>query len=372
MTSLRTSGNSHTIKVRLDRAPDRSYTILIRPGLLDDVPSMIAERWDGQKIFVITDANVGRRYGREFCHRLTREGAENFLLVVPAGEASKRAPTVQRLQTRLLSLGIRRKSVIVALGGGVVGDLAGFVAATILRGVDYVQIPTSLLAQVDSSVGGKVGIDHRLGKNLIGAFHQPSAVFVDPYVLRSLPVKEVRNGFAEMVKIAAALDRRLFEKLERAVKQFRRLNPDRVAPLVAEAAALKASVIKRDEFESGLRKSLNLGHTIGHAYEAASGYSLLHGYAVSIGLALESSIAERMGFLRSDDRARLEHLLMSLGLPVSPPRVNNHRKFFAALNADKKAERNRSRFVLLNGIGSCVIDVEVPSVVLRDILGMPA
>ncbi len=359
------------IQVRLDRAPDRSYTIQIRPGLLQDVPALIAGRWDGQKIFVVTDSNVGRLYGREFSRRLTREGAENFLLDIPAGEGSKRTSTVQRLYTRLLSHGIRRKSVIIAFGGGVVGDVAGFVAATILRGVDCIQIPTSLLAQVDSSVGGKVGIDHRLGKNLIGAFHQPSAVFIDPYVLRSLPVKEVRNGLAEMVKIAAALDRHLFEKLERAVMLFRHLNPGRIAPLIAEAAALKASVVERDEFESGLRKSLNLGHTIGHAFEAASGYSMMHGYAVSIGLVLESSIAERMGLLRSSHRARLERLLRSLGLPVSPPVISNRRKFLAALRADKKAERNSSRFVLLNNIGSCVIDVEVPSVLLRETPGIP-
>jgi 3-dehydroquinate synthase len=274
-----------------------------------------------------------------------------------------------RLQSKLLDERVNRDSLVVALGGGVIGDLAGFVAATVLRGIQYVQVPTTLLAQVDSSVGGKVGVDHRLGKNMIGAFHQPSAVFIDPVLLRTLPDVEYRNGIAEIVKIAAGLDRSFFSFLERNVSLINVRDVRVVSILIARAVGLKAAVVARDEFEQGLRKVLNLGHTIGHALEAATGYSMKHGLGVSMGVATEAKLAVRLGMMKEQECVRLTTLLSNLGLPVRIPRGVNAKKFATALAHDKKSDSLGTTFVLPTRIGKCVIGARVPRSVLRDVMG---
>jgi 3-dehydroquinate synthase len=248
-----------------------------------------------------------------------------------------------------------------------VGDVAGYVAATVLRGVRFVQVPTTLLAQVDSSVGGKVGIDHPSGKNLIGAFHQPSAVFVDPDVLRSLPNAEFRNGLAEMVKIAAALDKRYFAKLERAAGRIHKFGSGVLTECIAPAIGLKAAVVEQDEFEAGLRSTLNLGHTIGHAIEAASEFSVPHGAAVAMGLAVEGSIATSLGILPMADYQRLIRLLRKLGLQSTMPHVRDRKKFFGALSLDKKGIGGNAKYVLLNAIGKSVVGVDVPATYLEGV-----
>ncbi|HTY58432.1 MAG TPA: 3-dehydroquinate synthase family protein, partial [Bacteroidota bacterium] len=257
------------IRVRLDAPRDRSYTVEIRPGILPEIPILLSRTEGKRRMFVITDANVQRLYGRALASRLDSAGCHATLLDVPPGERSKSSAAVKALYAKLFRGGISRDSLIIALGGGVIGDLAGYVAATALRGVRLIQVPTSLLAQVDSSVGGKVGIDHPAGKNLIGAFHQPFAVYIDPEVLATLPPEEFNNGFAEVVKIAAALDGPFFAQLERNAPRIRRENTALNGKIIETSVALKASIVEKDEHETGLRRVLNLGHTIGHALESS-------------------------------------------------------------------------------------------------------
>jgi 3-dehydroquinate synthase len=270
----------------------------------------------------------------------------------------------------LLALGAKRDSLIVALGGGVVGDLAGFVAATLLRGVALIQIPTTLLAQLDSSVGGKVGIDHARGKNMLGGFHQPRAVLIDPQVLRTLPVREFRSGLAELVKISIALDARLFGRIERVAPRINRTAGPLLAELITRAVSLKAAVVMKDEFESGLRKTLNLGHTVGHALEAASNYRIRHGEAISIGLAVEARIAARMGLLTDQELGRILGLLRALGLPRGVPRDTNRGRFFHSHALDKKFTGATTAYVLPAGIGRSAIGVPVPRSLLGEVMGL--
>jgi 3-dehydroquinate synthase len=324
----------------------------------------------GGKVFLLTDSNVRRLYGRHLHHLFLLHDVPSVLIEFPAGEASKNASVAGMLYTALLEAGVHRDSLIVALGGGVVGDLAGYVAATILRGIPFVQIPTTLLAQVDSSVGGKVGIDHPPGKNLVGAFHQPLGVYIDPAVLGTLPEGEFRNGLAEIVKIAVALDRPFFTLLERKVGALNKYDVKTLSTIVARAVGLKSAVVGADEREAGLRKSLNLGHTIGHALEAGSGYSLSHGSAVSIGMAIEAEISVRLGLSRSIDVQRIVAVLVSCRLPVRIPRSINSRIFYAAMAADKKSAADEPRFVLPAGVGKCAIGVRVPAALIAEVTGI--
>jgi len=358
-------------RVHVHLAPDRdrSYFIEIRPGLLDRLPQRIARTEGRRRIFVITDATVARLYGEKFYRDLAREGANVVLLDVPAGERSKSPSTALALQSRLLAEGISRDSLIVALGGGVVGDLAGYVAATILRGVRFVQAPTTLLAQSDSSIGGKVGIDHPAGKNLIGAFHQPSAVYIDPRTLRTLPAEEFRSGLAEVVKIAAALDARFFSLIERNADRIRKGNEALITRLIAAAVGLKASVVARDERDAGIRSALNLGHSIGHALEASTRFELKHGEAVSIGMVLESRLACEMGLLQEREAKRLTRTLQAAGLPTAPPHVLNLARFESALLQDKKSDASGLKMALLRRIGTCALGIPVSIEAVRKIMG---
>jgi len=360
------------IRVRLDAPRDRSYTVEIRPGLLAEVPLLLS-RSDGRKrMFVVTDENVLRLYGRPFMDRLASGGCDALLLDVPAGERSKSGGTLSRLYAKLFRGGVRRDSLVIALGGGVIGDLAGYLSATALRGVRLVQIPTTLLSQVDSSVGGKVGIDHAAGKNLIGAFHQPAAVYIDPEALRTLPPEEFRSGLAEVIKIAAALDAPFFVQLERNAARIRKENTPLLTRIIETAVALKASVVEKDERETGLRRILNLGHTVGHALESSSGFALRHGEAVAIGMVCEAKIALELGLLARAECQRLEALLEASGLPVAPPRRINERAFLASMSLDKKGVAEGNRFVLLRRIGESAHGVPVPGDLVRKTMGFPA
>jgi 3-dehydroquinate synthase len=358
------------INVHLKNTINCSYPVIVRPGSLDSVQEFVLRRVNDPGVFVITDSNVARLVGRRLQTRLLAVGVESLLLVFPAGEGSKNAKVVYALQSQLLAHRIRRDSLIIALGGGVVGDVAGFVAATVLRGVPYAQVPTTLLSQVDSSVGGKVGIDHNLGKNLIGAFHQPVAVFIDPNVLQTLPQREFRSGLAEAVKIAAALDGKFFSFLEQNVHRIGRSNSALLSEIIFRAVKLKAAVVEKDEFERSLRKALNLGHTVGHAVEAATGFSIRHGEAAAIGIVVESMIAVRLGLLQEEDFLRVRNLLNILRLPTRMPKEINRKKFYAALSTDKKSEGNRMKFSLLCGVGSTAIGVDVPAAYIEQALTM--
>jgi 3-dehydroquinate synthase len=356
------------IVVRLQQRGVTSYPVHIGSGLLGRLPDIVSGIAPGRRAFLMTDSTVARLYGRGVHHAMLLRGIETVLLDFPPGEASKSADVVHALQTHLLAAGIQRDDIVVALGGGVVGDVAGFVAATILRGVRLLQVPTTVIAQLDSSVGGKVGIDHPAGKNLIGAFHHPSAVVIDPEVLASLPGPEFANGLAEGVKIAAALDASLFRWLERNKARIRARRTPALVAMISRCVGLKAAVVHKDEHESGLRKSLNLGHTIGHALEVSSGYRLPHGTAVSMGIAAESTFAVRLGLLRAHDRRRVIALLRSFGLATRLPVIRSRSRFHAALAADKKNAGPRAAFVLLRGVGRCAIGVGVPDAFVHDLL----
>lgn len=364
--------SSKEVRVNFSKGTSPTYDVRISPGVLNDLPHLVATSFMGARVFIITDANVKRLYAHHFTASLLNVGVEVLLLAFPVGEASKNFELVNSLHTQLLENGVRRDSLIVALGGGVVGDVAGYVAATVLRGIKYIQVPTTLLAQVDSSIGGKVGIDHPLGKNLIGAFHQPVAAFIDPLVLRTLPEREFRSGLAEVVKIAVALDKSLFRFLEQNAVQVRKRNLEVLTELITRSVRLKAAVVEKDENETGLRKALNLGHTIGHAVERASNYKLRHGEAVAIGLAAESRIARDMGLLGQSDFERLLRLIHALKLPTSFPRLKDKQAFLSALAADKKSVGTSQKFVLLKRIGCTVVGIDVAAPFIERVISAQA
>lgn len=345
------------ILVRPVGAGPRPYPITIGSGCVRTLPEIITHLRPSGPLFICTDSTVRRLYGLPLQSVLARRGMASTLISFPAGEKSKNSTVVEGIYSAMLARGVTRGSLCIALGGGVVGDMAGFAASTILRGIDVVQVPTTLLAQVDSSVGGKVGIDRSEGKNLVGTFCNPRAVVVDPSLLKTLPEREYRNGLGEIVKIALALDASLFRRLEREV---RRLN-QRAGPLLEEviraAVGLKAAVVQKDEREAGLRRSLNLGHTLGHAFEAESRYTMKHGYAVAAGIAGEAAIAARLGLLERRDHVRILDLLRSLHLPSRVPLIRDEEVFWKALALDKKSDGSGPRFVLPASIGRCAIGV---------------
>ncbi len=351
------------LRVKLQPIANRSYDVTISPGIIARLASHVGKL--AQSIFIITDSNVERLYGRRVQKLLYDAGADPVLLVFAAGEESKNSQVVDTLHTQLLKNGVRRDSLIIALGGGVVGDVAGYVAATVLRGVKFVQVPTTLLSQVDSSVGGKVGVDHPLGKNLIGAFHQPSAVFIDPDLLKTLSPREFRNGLAEVVKIGAALDRTLFQMLERHALQLSKNDPALLTDVIRRSVELKAAVVAEDEFEVGVRKTLNLGHTFGHALETALNFRIKHGEAVAIGMVAESAMAVQLGLLEGKHFNRLVELLKTLKLPTRVPLIKHKKKFLEALKADKKSSGGGVKFVLLNAIGTSMVGVDIPALLIE-------
>jgi 3-dehydroquinate synthase len=344
-----------TVSVQLG---NRSYAIKIAPGLIDQLGRECARLKLGARCAIITDTNVGRRFAKAAFNSLATTGFSPSLVVVPAGETAKSLKTVQTCYDLLAAHRLERKSFIVALGGGVVGDLAGFVAATYLRGIAFVQVPTTLLAQVDSSVGGKVGVNLQAGKNLVGAFYQPRLVLCDLDTLRTLPEREFRAGFAEVIKYGIIYDARL----ERDLPKLLRREPQTLAAVVARCCEIKADIVGQDETENGLRAILNFGHTIGHAIENISGYGkFLHGEAISIGQAATAKLSfGRMG-LSGDDAGRIRDLFKRAGLPVgiklsTPLR----RKLFAAMKLDKKVSGGEIKFVLARKIGNVTWGQRVP------------
>jgi 3-dehydroquinate synthase len=360
----------HRIRVNIPSAAAKSYPVLIGAGLFEELPAIIGRHAGGGRVYVISDRTVGRLYGRRLLQALEGAVPGCTLLDVPPGEGSKCVRVWEALTSEILRGGIGRDGLIVALGGGVVGDVAGFVAATMMRGIRLIQVPTTLLAQVDSSVGGKTGIDHAIGKNLIGAFHQPVEVVVDPRVLRTLPVREFRAGLAEVIKIGVALDRTLLGALERRASAVLRRDTSVLSAVIAHAVGLKAAVVEADEREGDLRKVLNLGHTIGHAVESAGGYRRLHGECVAIGLAAETRIAARLGVLTGREAIRILALLKRFGLPTAMPRIRSRQAFVRALMTDKKARLGVPEFALPVGYGRSAVGVHVPAGLIADVTGV--
>jgi len=329
----------------------RSYPIRLGAGTLAAAGPEIARRTAARLAVVISVPSVARRYAGTLERSLRAAGLRTHRLLVPEGDRTKRLAVVARLYDALLAAGADRSSAVVALGGGMVGDLAGFAAATYLRGIPFVQVPTTLLAMVDASVGGKVGVNLPQGKNLVGAFHQPKLVWIDAAVLRSLPPRELAAGFAEVVKAAALWDAGLFARLERDAEALLALEPRPLLRAIARAVAIKAEIVARDERESGPRMLLNLGHTLGHAVEKLAGYrGVLHGEAVAIGMVYAARRSEQLGYAPAGTEARVGGLLRRFGLPTELP-PHPRRAYLAALEVDKKKQGGRIRYVVLRGIG---------------------
>jgi 3-dehydroquinate synthase len=330
---------------------ERSYAVAIASGSLSALGPAVAEVVRARQAVLVTVPPVGRRYAAKALRSLRAAGFAVARIDVPDGDASKNLRQVARIYERLLARGADRDSVLVALGGGMTGDLTGFAAATFLRGIPFVQVPTSLLAMVDASVGGKTGVNLPEGKNLVGAFHQPRLVWIDLDTLRSLPARERAAGFAEVIKKAAIWDADLFATLERDAEALQTLEPDALARVVERAVRIKAEVVSRDEREQDLRMLLNFGHTLGHAIEALRRYrGLLHGEAVAIGMVFAARRSEALGHAPAGTADRLEALCRRFGLPTEIPQFPRG-AYLAALRVDKKTRDSRIRFVVLEGIG---------------------
>jgi 3-dehydroquinate synthase len=325
----------------------------------------------GNRCAVITDRHVATHYGRAAIASLEEHGFEPILIPVPAGENSKCLRTVEECYQRLAAHRIERRSFVVALGGGVVGDLAGFVAATYLRGIAFVQAPTTLLAQVDSSVGGKVGINLEVAKNLVGAFHQPRLVLCDVDTLDTLPDREYRSGLAEVIKYGIIYDARLFGFLEKHMHRLLKRDYTVLGSVIARCCAIKAEVVRQDEQEGGLRAILNFGHTLGHALETIAGYGeYLHGEAIAVGQVAAARLSQvRLG-LSADALARIVRLIARAGLPSGVDlTARQQERLLRTMALDKKASSGEVRFVLASRIGDVVYGQQVPSDWLRQEIG---
>jgi 3-dehydroquinate synthase len=331
---------------------DRSYPIHIGDGILPGVGNLLQQIGLWGKIAVITNPTVAQLYLDPVHDALSRAGFAVSPILMPDGEEHKDLKSLSVIYDRLIEERFERKSCLLALGGGVVGDLAGFAAATYLRGVPFVQVPTTLLAQVDSSVGGKTGVNHRDGKNLIGAFYQPRLVLIDVALLQSLPRREFVAGLAEVIKYGVIEDPVLFKLLEEKLETVIALDRPLLADVVATSCAIKARVVEKDEREDDYRAVLNFGHTIGHALEAATGYQkYLHGEAIGIGMVQAAEISAQQGFCDQRSLERIRKLIKKAGLPVGIPREVSMENLIQAMEVDKKAAGDKVKFVMCAGIG---------------------
>lgn len=356
------------LRVGLD---ERSYNIHIGSGVLPDLGTLCRELPLKGRAAVITNTTVAALYLPQIKNSLESEGYDVTVIELPDGEEFKNSATLDMIYDALISARLDRGSFIVALGGGVVGDMAGFAAATFLRGIPFVQVPTTLLAQVDSSVGGKTGINHRLGKNLIGAFHQPRMVLVDLDTMDTLPEREYLCGLAEVLKYGVTLDREFFDFISAEVNSLRMRNKKALLHIVARSCAIKASVVERDECESGLRAVLNYGHTIGHAVETLAGYgSIKHGEAVAIGMAQIAKLSYANGFSTEYEMDLIIDLIRNLGLPDGLPDypLSEYQKI---IENDKKKRDDGVNFIFNRGIGDFAIEkvTDIGSLLCRCLTG---
>lgn len=354
------------------RSEGGTYPVLIQEGLRHRLPELLAARAPAHRYAVVCDTNVEPLYGQELVDACRHAGLSADLFSFPAGEAHKTRQQWSILTDRLLEAGLGRDALVVAVGGGVTGDLAGFVAATFMRGIPVVQVPTSLVAMIDASVGGKTGVDVAAGKNLVGAFHAPKMVVVDPGTVATLPERERSEGLAEAVKHGAIADAEYFDSLSRESRVLLAGDPEATGRAVARSVEIKARVVSEDERESGLRQILNFGHTYGHALEAASGYGVGHGTAIAAGMVLEALLGERAGVTEVGTARRLEGVLRAFGLGALPRVPGGTAEVVGRLARDKKARAGAVRFVLLERIGSVARDPDwsrpLPGKVVEDVL----
>ncbi len=340
------------VPVRLRRPIDESYEIRIGRGLAPRVTVDLRKRRLGRCYIVVTDSHLHARYGEPLLAAFRRRGLTADLISFPAGEESKTRRVRDEIEDGIIALQAGRDAALVALGGGVVGDMVGFVAATFNRGVPYVQIPTTLIGMVDSAIGGKTGINHPAGKNLIGAFHQPAAVYIDVDYLKTLPARHFSSGMAEVVKCGVIADRRLFQSLETHLDRVVERDPEVMSRVIEACCRLKGKVVMEDPRESNRRKILNFGHTVGHALETLSGYRMAHGEAVSIGMVAEANLAARAGLLAPRAVERITHLLTRIGLPTAIPPSIEPRAILEVARRDKKACLGKIAYALPARIGA--------------------
>ena len=353
-----------TLRVELG---NRSYPIHIGPGLLDDA-ELYAPHVAGRRAAVVTNATVAPLYAARVEGALARAGAATLRIVLPDGEAYKDWQNLDRIFGALLKSQADRSTVVVAVGGGVVGDMAGFAAAAYQRGIAHLQVPTTLLAQVDSSVGGKTAINHPLGKNMIGAFHQPSAVIADTLSLSTLTAREYASGLAEVVKYGAIRDPDFLAWIEREAGALLARDPGALNHAILRSCEIKAQVVAADEHERGARALLNFGHTFAHAIESAAGYgNWLHGEAVAAGMVLAARLSARLGRIPEAQAERLSVLLERLGLPVAPPDFPLS-TWLEFMGRDKKNEGGRITLILLDEMGRAVVEKDTPERALRELL----
>jgi len=357
-----------SMKVNLDKKTSSSYEIRIGSEILDRMALLIAKNHQAGRHIVISDANVGGLYGAELVAGLRGVGLNADLLEFPAGEAAKNINTALDVAQKLLELRADRSSMLIALGGGVVGDLVGFIASVFMRSIPYIQIPPTLMAQVDSSIGGKTAIDLPSGKNLLGTFYQPQAVFADLRYLTTLPEKEFENGLAEIIKYGIIDDEKMFCLLEDDMESVKKGDPALLLKLVETCCRIKKSIVEIDEKEQGLRRILNFGHTLGHAIEAQSDYAVAHGEGVALGMIAASRISENIGYLESAQRERIESLIGKSGLPVRLPVALSSEGISARLKMDKKKKGDVIHFVLLKKIGMPFINGSIEEKVIADVL----
>jgi 3-dehydroquinate synthase len=350
-----------------------AYMVHIASGLREQFAMQIVAAAPAHRFAVVTDANVGPLYAAALVEALQAHGRVS-LHTIPAGETHKTRDTWAHVTDELLDIGCGRDTTIVALGGGVVGDLAGFVAATFMRGVPVVQCPTTLLAMIDASLGGKTGVDTTTGKNLVGAFHTPAVVLADVDVLHTLPLEQRRSGLAEAIKHGVIADVKYFRDLDTRLSAIMDGAPDATLDAVARSIQIKADIVRADAREHGRRKALNFGHTLGHAIEHVSGYALLHGACVAIGMVLEARLAENIGVAERGTGAEIERILVRAGLPVALPSSLDPDGVLAATRHDKKVRGGTVEYALPQRIGSMADNVltwaiAVPDARVREILG---
>jgi 3-dehydroquinate synthase len=345
----------------------RSYPIYIGTNLLEQPALFEPHLKSSSTVFIVSNTTVAPLYAKTLMNTLSQLGKTVRLLELPDGESFKDWQHLQLIFDELLAHGADRQSMIIALGGGVVGDMAGFGAASFMRGIRFIQVPTSLLAQVDSSVGGKTGINHPLGKNMIGAFHQPVAVIADLITLRTLPPRELSAGLAEVIKHGAIADADFLDWIEANTSALLACDTDAMAHAVLRSCEIKSAVVSADEREGGIRATLNFGHTFGHAIESGLGYGeWLHGEAVGCGMVMAADLSTRLGHISKADAQRLKRIIASMHLPIAPPKLGSQR-FMELMQVDKKTEAGQIRYITLGSIGAARIQ-QVPDATVIETL----
>jgi 3-dehydroquinate synthase len=343
---------------------NRSYPIYIGSDLIDQT-NLFQSCENASSIFIVTNTTVAPLYAERLTNTLKAFGKPLRTIVLPDGEAYKDWQHLQLIFDDLLKFGADRQTMLIALGGGVIGDMTGFAAASFMRGIRFIQVPTTLLAQVDSSVGGKTGINHPLGKNMIGAFHQPVAVIADLNTLKTLPPRELSAGLAEVVKHGAIADAQFLDWIEANTEALLACNTDALGYAVLRSCEIKSSVVSADEREGGIRANLNFGHTFGHAIEAGLGYGeWLHGEAVGCGMVMGADLSHRLNHISKAEVERLTKIIQSMKLPITPPKLGANR-FIELMHVDKKAEGGQIRYVVLEKIGKAQIKSVPDALVLE-------